>query len=207
MTIFITGAGLSAASGIPTFRHSPDAVWKGDVWTSATRGAWRKGSVVWWNDFWLKSFPLQFDGYVPNSGHEAIARIFNRSRGRVKVLTQNVDGLHQKTAESWNHKENLVEAHGRLGLYKCVPTEEQESEDNDLQQDIEDAESKKEDGSALEDEKRRRRKVTWCKYADERSVRPGEIVPDKVRQLMFCGGGGGGRGRGEGNCEGGRCAC
>lgn len=66
-----------------------------------------------------------------------------------------------------------------------------QSEDNDLQQDIEDAESKKEDGSALEDEKRRRRKVTWCKYADERSVRPGEIVPDKVRQLMFCGGGGG----------------
>ena len=41
-TVFITGAGLSAASGIPTFRHSADAVWKGDVWTSATRGAWRK---------------------------------------------------------------------------------------------------------------------------------------------------------------------
>ena len=81
-TVFITGAGLSAASGILTFRHSPDAVWKGDVWTSATRGAWRKdaetsyGGVRWWNDFWLSSFPLTFTGYLPNPGHEV------RERGR-----------------------------------------------------------------------------------------------------------------------------
>merc|ERR1719420_1243677 len=96
--VFVTGAGLSTASGIPTFRHSPDAVWSGNVWTSATRDAFRKNPLEWWNSFWLESFPLHFEGYSPNDGHEAIADICNMARADVKVITQNVDGLHQRTA-------------------------------------------------------------------------------------------------------------
>jgi len=156
VTVFITGAGLSAASGIPTFRHSPDAVWSGDVWTSATREVFRKNPLSWWNNFWLQSFPLAFQGYESNPGHEAIAEICNNAKGQVKVLTQNVDGLHQSTKASWDWKENLVEAHGRLGLYKCIPTIEHEDEE-DM---IEEEEKLKE-----KSEERTVRRACWCNYS------------------------------------------
>ena len=57
-------------------------------------------------------------------------------------MTQNVDGLHQRTRASWDHRSRLVEAHGRLGLYKCVPTVEQEAEEEELQESIEKMEKK-----------------------------------------------------------------
>ena len=38
-----------------------------------------------------------------------------------RVITQNVDGLHSMTRHSWDWEERLIEAHGRLGLYKCIP--------------------------------------------------------------------------------------
>ena len=172
------GAGLSTASGIPTFRHSPDAVWSGNVWTSATRDAFRKNPLEWWNSFWLESFPLHFEGYSPNDGHEAIADICNMARADVKVITQNVDGLHQRTAVSWNHADKLVEAHGRLGLYKCIPSEKQEEEEDRLDEDYKLKEGVHE---------RRARRAGWCDYSHLNSLTESAIVPEDVRCLMSTG--------------------
>jgi NAD-dependent SIR2 family protein deacetylase len=178
ITVFITGAGLSAASGIPTFRHSEDAVWSGDVWTSATREVFRRNPLSWWNNFWLQSFPLAFQGYSANAGHEAIAEICNNAKGQVKVLTQNVDGLHQSTVEKWNWEENLVEAHGRLGLYKCIPTEKEEEEEDKLGDD----EKLKEKAS-----ERKIRRANWCKNSHLESLCETDIVPKEVRDMMVTG--------------------
>ncbi|GMI33169.1 hypothetical protein TrRE_jg4889 [Triparma retinervis] len=178
ITVFITGAGLSAASGIPTFRHSEDAVWSGDVWTSATREVFRRNPISWWNNFWLQSFPLAFQGYSANAGHEAIAQICNNAKGQVKVLTQNVDGLHQSTDVKWNWEEDLVEAHGRLGLYKCIPTEKEEEEEDE----IGDEEKLKEKAS-----ERMNRRASWCKNSHLNSLSERDIVPKEVRDMMMTG--------------------
>ena len=90
--VIITGAGLSVASGIQTFRGTTDSIWKGEIWRNATRKAFRSDGLGWWNDFWLCYFPLNFEGYEPNDGHEAIARIVRiveraRNGSKVSVLT------------------------------------------------------------------------------------------------------------------------
>jgi hypothetical protein len=50
--VFITGAGLSAASGIRTFR-GPDGLWSEVIWKKATREEFRKDPLVWYNEFWV----------------------------------------------------------------------------------------------------------------------------------------------------------
>jgi hypothetical protein len=55
--LFITGAGLSAASGIRTFR-GPDGLWSHVVWQKATREEFRKDPLGWYNDFWVSAVVL-----------------------------------------------------------------------------------------------------------------------------------------------------
>lgn len=50
--VFITGAGLSAASGIQTFR-GPDGLWSEVIWKNATREEFRKNPLNWYNEFWV----------------------------------------------------------------------------------------------------------------------------------------------------------
>jgi hypothetical protein len=50
--VFITGAGLSAASGIRTFR-GPDGLWSEVIWKKSTREEFRKDPLVWYNEFWV----------------------------------------------------------------------------------------------------------------------------------------------------------
>jgi NAD-dependent SIR2 family protein deacetylase len=138
----------------------------------------RRNPLSWWNNFWLQSFPLAFQGYSANAGHEAIAEICNNAKGQVKVLTQNVDGLHQSTVEKWNWEENLVEAHGRLGLYKCIPTEKEEEEEDKLGDD----EKLKEKAS-----ERKIRRANWCKNSHLESLCETDIVPKEVRDMMVTG--------------------
>ena len=52
--MFITGAGLSAASGIRTFR-GPDGLWSEGIWRKATRKEFRKDPLGWYNDFWVSA--------------------------------------------------------------------------------------------------------------------------------------------------------
>jgi NAD-dependent deacetylase len=110
----LTGAGISAESGVPTFREGgAAAVWKGvpfDLISSAEM-LQRDLPAVWeWFDYrreLLKS--LQ-----PNPAHFEIARWQDRFND-FTLVTQNVDGLHQKAGSR-----NVIELHGNIWRARCI---------------------------------------------------------------------------------------
>jgi len=112
--LVLTGAGVSAESGVPTFRGGGNsAVWKGmpfDVISSAGMVSRDLPGVWEWFDYrreLLKSL-------TPNPAHEAIARWQDRFRG-LTVVTQNIDGLHQLAGSK-----KVIELHGSIWRTRCV---------------------------------------------------------------------------------------
>ncbi|GAB5031939.1 transcriptional sir2 family [Nannochloropsis oceanica] len=119
----IVGAGLSAASGVPVFRgDDPNAIWVRRAASMGTKAAFLRDPLAWYNEFWFPFFKHEYTRYLPNAGHEAIARLTNLSAD-LMVVTQNIDSLHQQTQVQWDHAKQLVEIHGRLGLYRCSSDE------------------------------------------------------------------------------------
>jgi len=110
--LFLTGAGISAESGVPTFRGE-NGLWKNyRPEELATPEAFRRDPAVVWEWYnWRKSLVSQKD---PNAGHLAINFIQER-HPEMGVITQNVDGLHQRAGNK-----NLVELHGNLFFARCV---------------------------------------------------------------------------------------
>ena len=110
--IVVTGSGISAESGIPTFRGA-DGLWKKyQAEELATPGAFNADpKLVWeWYD-WRR----QLIGKArPNPGHEIIAAMENYYSNFL-LITQNVDGLHRKAGSS-----NTVEIHGNIWRVRCT---------------------------------------------------------------------------------------
>jgi NAD-dependent deacetylase len=112
--LVLTGAGVSAESGVPTFRGGGNsAVWKGmpfDVISSA-RMVERDLPAVWeWFDYRRNLLkPLQ-----PNPAHREIAR-WQQLVPRIALVTQNIDGLHQKAGSN-----NVTELHGSIWRARCI---------------------------------------------------------------------------------------
>lgn len=108
--VFVTGAGISQESGIPTFRGN-DGLWKNhDVMKLATIDAFYDNPKLvweWYNERRKNIFQAQ-----PNLGHKAIAEL--EKYAQVAVLTQNIDGLHQKSGSS-----KVLELHGSIVKIKC----------------------------------------------------------------------------------------
>lgn len=114
--VFVTGAGLSYASGITPYRYSNKAIWSNFVMASGERRTFKEDPDQYWNSFWLRTHEIpSFINAKPNQGHIAIAKIMRKADAF--VITQNIDTLHTKSGALENR---LVEIHGRLGLYKCV---------------------------------------------------------------------------------------
>ena len=112
--LVLTGAGVSAESGVPTFRGGGNsAVWKGLPFDVISSGAMleRNLPAVWeWFDY--RRDVLQ--SLKPNPAHEAIARWQERFP-ELTVVTQNVDGLHQLAGSR-----NVVELHGSIWRARCT---------------------------------------------------------------------------------------
>lgn len=108
----LTGAGISAESGVPTFR-GPGGLWRQyrpeDL---ATPEAFRRDPrLVWeWYD-WRRQRIAQAR---PNAGHEALVRL-ERSKPRFWLITQNVDGLHERAGSR-----RVIKLHGDIWLVRCV---------------------------------------------------------------------------------------
>ena len=109
--VFFTGAGLSAESGIPTYRG------KGGIWTeynyedyACQRAFDRDPDKVW--DFHDKR-RAAVAACVPNDGHRVIAATQRRKPDTV-VITQNIDGLHQRAGAT-----SVIELHGSLWRVRC----------------------------------------------------------------------------------------
>jgi len=107
----LTGAGVSAASGVPTFR-GPDGLWRNfRPEELATAGAFaRRPDLVWEWYAWRREL---IAGCHPNPAHEVIAR-WSRAFERCRVLTQNVDDLHVRAGTA-----NLTRLHGSIWELSC----------------------------------------------------------------------------------------
>lgn len=145
-TVFLTGAGLSVASGIRPYRSSPNARWKSGTEKQCSKAAFRKNSEKWYEEFWIPNYNTpEFIEAKPNAGHLSLEQL-RKKLFNVKIVTQNVDRLHaaaavetktegkdekssssssssspnSSTSEAPRLVPRLIEAHGRLGDYRCV---------------------------------------------------------------------------------------
>ena len=109
--VFVTGAGISQESGIPTFRGN-DGLWrKYDPMKLATIDAFYQDPKLVWE--WYEDRRKNIIAAKPNAGHKAIANLAKFKD--VCVLTQNIDGLHQRAGSR-----NVLELHGSIITIKCT---------------------------------------------------------------------------------------
>jgi len=110
--VVLTGAGISAESGVPTFR-GPEGLWRQyRAETLATPEAFeRDPALVWqWYD-WRRGLISRVE---PNAGHRVLAEWENMFQS-FAVITQNVDGLHRKAGSR-----NVLELHGDIWMTRCT---------------------------------------------------------------------------------------
>ncbi|MDP3834754.1 MAG: NAD-dependent protein deacylase [Hydrogenophaga sp.] len=91
----LTGAGMSAESGVPTFRDAQTGLWaQFNPQDLATESAFRAHPQRVWD--WYAHRREMIADVQPNAGHAALAAFAARHPGRLTLITQNVDGLHQR---------------------------------------------------------------------------------------------------------------
>src|SRR5271165_6322047 len=112
----LTGAGISAESGLKTFRDS-DGLWAGHrVETVCTPEAWRADPELVWQFYSQRR--LDADRSRPNAAHVALAELEQRiteAGGGLFLCTQNVDELHERAGSR-----NMVHMHGELFKSRCA---------------------------------------------------------------------------------------
>lgn len=123
----ITGAGVSAASGIPTFR-GPGGLWKNHRPESlATAAAFARDPVTVWE--WYAWRRKKIAAAAPNAAHAVLAR-WSRRFDAFTLVTQNVDGLHEQAGTR-----GVVRFHGSIWRLRCsLSCGEPEWEDRDADQ-------------------------------------------------------------------------
>jgi NAD-dependent deacetylase len=108
----LTGAGISAESGVATFRDAQTGLWaRFDPRELATPDAFARNPKRVWD--WYAWRRERVAAVEPNAGHRALVEL----EGRVSeflLITQNVDGLHQRAGSR-----KLVELHGNIARVKC----------------------------------------------------------------------------------------
>ncbi|PTA66895.1 Sir2 family NAD-dependent protein deacetylase [Deinococcus arcticus] len=108
----LTGAGVSAESGIPTFRDAQSGHWaRFRPEDLASPGAYRQNPALVWE--WYAGRYRDVLGAQPNEAHRLLAELERRKGAGFFLATQNVDGLHGR-AGSGAHGGRLVELHGNL---------------------------------------------------------------------------------------------
>lgn len=111
--LVITGAGVSAESGIPTFRGK-DGYWRNlDPAMLATPEAFAREPQLVWE--WYRERRQRIRSAQPNAAHEAIAKLAQRA-DEFLLVTQNVDDLH---ARARLPKEKMVQIHGDIFVTRC----------------------------------------------------------------------------------------
>jgi len=111
--LVLTGAGVSAESGIPTFRGK-DGYWRNlDPAKLATPEAFAKDPGLVWE--WYRERRQRIRNAQPNPAHKAIARLARHAQ-EFLLVTQNVDDLHARAGSS---KEKMVQIHGDIFVTRC----------------------------------------------------------------------------------------
>lgn len=111
--VVLTGAGISAESGIPTFRDAQTGLWSTfRVEDLATIEGFRRDPITVWN--WYAERRKQALQKHPHPGHLALVEI-ERHVPAFHLITQNIDGLHQRAGN-----QQVIELHGSLARVKCL---------------------------------------------------------------------------------------
>jgi NAD-dependent deacetylase len=110
--VFFTGAGISADSGIPTFRDKLTGLWeKHDPQRLETADAFRENPALVWG--WYLWRRRQVNQAEPNLAHLSIAQLA-KAGWDVSVVTQNIDNLHERAGSK-----GVIHLHGSLMSAKC----------------------------------------------------------------------------------------
>jgi NAD-dependent deacetylase len=111
--VVLSGAGVSAESGIPTFRAS-DGLWEGHrIEDVATPAGFKRNPKLVWQFYNGRRENLRHA--KPNPGHYALAKLEERFAENFTLVTQNVDGLHQVAGSN-----NVLEIHGSIRRTRCL---------------------------------------------------------------------------------------
>jgi NAD-dependent SIR2 family protein deacetylase len=109
---FLTGAGISLESGIPTFRgNDKDAVWKKTDVSTGTLSFFRKNPVESWK-IYLDRFS-KINAAKPSTSHILMAQIESKVED-ITIVTQNIDGLHLAAGST-----KVYEVHGASRYFRC----------------------------------------------------------------------------------------
>lgn len=110
--VVLTGSGISAESGIPTFREAQTGLWaKYDPTELATPKAFRDNPKLVWDWYsWRRKLIAKAS---PNPGHLALAQLEDVFPS-FQLITQNIDGLHARAGSK-----NIIELHGNIFRSKC----------------------------------------------------------------------------------------
>lgn len=116
--VVFTGAGISAESGLPTFREAQTGLWaRYDPMELATPQAFQRNPQLVWQWYaWRRELATKSE---PNPGHVSIARLAQLVPQLV-LITQNIDGLHQRAGS-----QDPIELHGNIHRVKCFRCEHQ----------------------------------------------------------------------------------
>jgi NAD-dependent deacetylase len=108
----LTGAGISKESGVPTFRDAADGLWaRYDPMQLATRDAFQRDPRLVWD--WYEYRRGLVRQAQPNPGHYGLAAM-QRRFPHVKLITQNVDDLHERAGST-----DVIRLHGKLAASRC----------------------------------------------------------------------------------------
>ncbi|MCA9998430.1 MAG: NAD-dependent deacylase [Anaerolineales bacterium] len=109
----LTGAGISAESGIPTFREAQTGLWANySPEDLATPEAFRRNPKLVWDWYtWRRELVAKAE---PNAGHRALVGLAQLVP-RLTLITQNVDGLHTRAGST-----DVIELHGNLTRCTCL---------------------------------------------------------------------------------------
>ena len=130
--VILTGAGISAESGIRTFRAT-DGLWEDHrIEDVATPEAFDRNPRLVHSFYNQRRKQLLSDEVQPNPAHHALAKLEKEFPGKVLVVTQNIDNLHEQAGS-----DNLIHMHGELLNLRCqesgaVYRVEEESQPEDL---------------------------------------------------------------------------
>lgn len=115
-TVVLTGAGVSAESGVPTFRGGSDSLWSkfNPEELASIDGFMANPKLVWEWYSWRRKL---IGESKPNPGHEVLAKL-EKHLPEFTLITQNVDNLHQRAGS-----EQVIELHGNILRDKCIRCE------------------------------------------------------------------------------------
>jgi NAD-dependent deacetylase len=112
--VILTGAGISAESGVPTFRAA-DGLWEGHrIEDVATPEGFARDPVLVQRFYDARRAALRT--VKPNAAHLALARLDDEWQGKLLIVTQNVDDLHERNGGA----KRLVHMHGELLRARCA---------------------------------------------------------------------------------------